>query len=163
MKLFLEFLLRYLALVSMTFWLGGFTFYSAFVIPILHDMLGGYESGLVTGQVTNPLNVVGMATVVIWWSLVVRERSAGGWAAKIRLGLMMATTAILAGLVTLHPVMDARLASGSSPEFRRLHFLYLNASTAQWGLNLGLIATTLLIWRDVDARRRIEAVGERST
>jgi hypothetical protein len=158
-----ELLLRWLALTAMAFWLGGFTFYSAIVIPILHDTMGGYESGLVTGQVTNPLNRVGVATIVIWWIMVILERSVGGWAARMRLGLLAGTTAILAGLVVLHPIMDARLATGSIRSFHPLHQIYLNASTVQWFVNLGLLATSLLVWRSWDMRRSESARREAST
>ena len=41
--------LRLLALWSLAIWLGGFTVYSAVVIPILHDQLGSpLETGLIT-------------------------------------------------------------------------------------------------------------------
>ena len=67
--------LRWLAIVGMTFWLGGFTFYSAIVIPILHLEMGGLNSGMVTGEVSNYLNAFGVAAVVAWWVLTWVEGS----------------------------------------------------------------------------------------
>ena len=54
-------LLRWLALWSLVFWIGGFTFYGGVVIPVLHDQLGSaLEAGLVTQRVTDLLNLLGL-------------------------------------------------------------------------------------------------------
>ena len=139
---------RFLAVVGMTFWLGGFTFYSAIVIPILHDEMGGLESGMITGQVSNYLNVFGVAAVVSWWTLLCVERSERDRGARwLRVGLLILTSAVLAGLITLHPVLDAKLDTGEMRAFYPLHQVYLVASSIQWGINLTLIAITVWIWR----------------
>jgi hypothetical protein len=142
-------ILRWAALVAFAVWFGGFTFYSAVVIPVLHDELGGLGQGGITGEVSNTLNAIGVATVAAWWLVVGVEKSAGEkWARWGRVALLSATTAVLAGLIALHPLMDARLDSGSMRNFYPLHKVYLIASTAQWGLNLALLAVTLWIWQD---------------
>jgi hypothetical protein len=141
------------ALVALTFWLGGFTFYSATVLPILHDELGSLEAGRLTGQVAFALNGYGVAAVVTWWILAVQERALGGrWPRRLRWGLLGVTTAILAGLIALHPVVSMRLEAGSMREFRTLHLVYLNASTVQWGVNLAVLAVSVWIWRGVDSQ-----------
>ena len=145
--------LRWLALVSLSVWFGGFTFYSAIVIPALHDAMGGVEAGRVTGEVSNSLNAFGVGAVAAWWWLAAVERSTGDRRARrARVALLAATTAILLGLVALHPVMDARLESGSLRGFYPLHKVYLIASTFQWGLNLALPAVSLWIWRGETGR-----------
>ena len=54
-------LFRFVALWTLAFWMGGFTFYAGAVIPVLHDQLGGaLESGLVTQRVTIDLNLLGV-------------------------------------------------------------------------------------------------------
>lgn len=142
-------LLRWAALVAFAVWFGGFTFYSAVVIPVLHDELGGIGQGGITGAVSNTLNAIGVAAVAAWWVLVGVEKSAGAkWARWGRVALLAVTTALLAGLIALHPVMDARLDSGSMRNFYALHKVYLIASTAQWGVNLALLAVTLRIWQE---------------
>ncbi len=139
---------RYLALVGMTFWLGGFTFYSAIVIPILHDEMGGLESGMITGQVSNYLNVFGVAAVVSWWILLFLERSKHDRRARwLRVGLLTLTSAVLVGLISLHPVLDTKLKTGQMRAFYPLHQAYLVASSIQWGINLALLALTVWIWR----------------
>jgi hypothetical protein len=140
---------RWAALAGLTVWLGGFTFYSAVVIPLLHDELGGPDAGAITGKVTDPLNAFGVAAVAAWWVMTAFEgRAAGSAPARaIRRALLALTTAILLGLIALHPVLDARLASGSMRDFYRLHQVYLIASTVQWGVNLALLAATLWVWQ----------------
>jgi hypothetical protein len=146
-----ELLVRYSALVAMTIWLGGFTFHSSIVIPILHDELGGLDAGQITGQAAKPLNVFGAAAVIAWWALVIIERSRGErWARWVRVGLLGATTAILIGLIALYPILETRLESGSLRRFYPLHQVYLIASTVQWGVNLALLAITVWIWRPVE-------------
>jgi hypothetical protein len=142
---------RWVALAAMTAWLGGFTFYSAVVIPILHDELGGLDAGVITGQVSNYLNAFGVGAVVAWCVLLAVERAEGTrWARRVRAALLALTAAILAGLIALHPVLDARLAAGSMRGFYPLHQVYLIASTVQWGVNLALLAATLWVWRGRD-------------
>lgn len=144
----IELVVRWLALTGMTVWLGGFTFYSAVVIPILHDELGGMEAGRLTGEVANYLNAFGVGAVVIWWVLAVFERAEGErWARRVRVGLLASTSVILIGLIALHPVLDTHLESGSMRKFHPLHQVYLIASTAQWGINLALLAVTLRVWQ----------------
>ncbi len=148
--------LRWLALVGMTFWLGGFTFYSAVVIPILHDAMGGIDSGMITGEVSNYLNAFGVATVVAWSVLAAFEHSTGErWARRMRSSLLGLSAAILVGLIALHPVMDRRLGSGEMSHFYPLHKIYLIASTFQWGINLAILAVSVWIWRTPPERMHI--------
>jgi hypothetical protein len=149
MKSFALLLLRWVALASFAVWFGGFTFYSAVVIPVLHDELGGLGQGGITGRVSDTLNVTGVATVAAWWVLVGFERAGGErWARRLRVVLLAVTTAILIGLIALHPVLDERFEVGSMRSFHRLHQVYLIASTVQWGANLALLAVTVWVWRE---------------
>jgi len=155
-------LVRWLALVGMTVWLGGFTFYSAVVLPILHDELGSLEAGRITGNVANALNASGVGALLAWWLLAWEERSIGEpRARRVRAALLGTTTAILAGLAALHPVLDARLEAGSMRSFYPLHQVYLIASTAQWGVNLALLAATVWVWQS--PTERLTPNGSRSS
>jgi hypothetical protein len=145
--------LRLSALLTLAVWVGGFTFYGAVVIPILHDEMGVRATGFVTKRVTDAINVMGAITLAVWWLTVAIERSAGS--ARIRrakLSLLIATTATLIFLAALHRVMDRRLDSGDFQDFYPLHRAYLIASTIQWLLNVGLMAASLVLWRDADTR-----------
>lgn len=143
-----SFVFRLLCLLALSVWMGGFTFYSAVVIPVLHDSLGSLETGYVTQRVTDYLNVIGVGTVLIWWAAAWVERSVGSARGRrTRLVLLATTTLILLGLIVLHRVMDGRLEAGSLRGFYPLHRVYLIASTVQWLVNLGLM-TTLLVSPD---------------
>ena len=48
--------LRFLCLLSLSVWVGGFMFYSAVVIPVLHEAMGRLDTGFVTQKVTNAIN-----------------------------------------------------------------------------------------------------------
>lgn len=140
---------RLLSVLSLAVWVGGFTFYSAVVIPVLHDVLGSLETGYVTQRVTDFLNVAGVASVSVWCLAAWAERAAVPVAARrVRLGLLAVTTLLLLLLIALHRVMDGRLETGSLRGFYPLHRVYLLASTAQWFPNVGLIASSLVLWRE---------------
>lgn len=144
------FLSRYLALVGMMVWVGGFMFYGGAVVAILEDALGSHDAGMVTRRVTNILNAIG--AVVILWSIVLAwfERKIGQrWATRTRTGLLIVTTLCLVALAVLHIIMDNHL-DHQLPGFRRWHRNYLRVSTAQWLVNLGLLALYLKLWSRPD-------------
>ena len=134
--------LRFLALTLLAIWLGGFTFYSAAVIPVLHDAVGSVQGGSVTQHVTNRLNAVGGVTLLVWWALAVQDRDGltPAWKRR-RTGLLCVTAGLLLALAALHAVMDERLSRVGLRGFYPLHRAYLITSTVQWLVNLGLLAT----------------------
>jgi hypothetical protein len=137
-------LFRFVAIWTLAIWLGGFTFYAASVIPILHDQLGGaLESGLVTQRVTIDLNRLGAATVAIGLMLAMFERTfgwRGPFRSKASLGLLATTALCLAALFILHQMLDRRLDAGEMAAFYPLHRAYLWVSTVQWVTNSALLA-----------------------
>lgn len=148
--------LRFACVAGMALWVGGFTFYGGVVVPILHEELDRLQAGGITRRVTDALNVVGAATVAVWWLAALAERPPGpAWAVRARLGLLAATSALLAGLIALHAVMDRRLDAGAGGlrNFYPLHRAYLIVSTAQWLVNLAILATSLVLWEGGGANR----------
>lgn len=160
--------LRFVCLVTLSIWVGGFTFYSAVVIPILHEFLGPVDTGYVTRQVTDSINAAGFVTAACWWLLVWVDRKPSDQervpirARRIRLGFLSTTSAILLFLVGLHQIMDGRLDSGDLREFYPLHRVYLIASTIQWFANLGLMSTLIAIGPDPSQWRASSAPASRS-
>lgn len=134
------------------FWLGGFTFYAAVVVPIGTEVLGSpAEQGWITQRVTNWLNVAGAVALAGWaWDIAAdaaptRLRQGLRWLLWVFLVLMLAV------LVALHPPMDALLDSADTGEsghtqFRTLHRIYLWVSTAQWAVGIALSFATLRTW-----------------
>ena len=115
--------LRLLAFWSLAIWIGGFTFYSAVVIPVLHDQLGSaLETGLVTQRVTDLLNLLSLVTIVLGWIRAALERPRGdrgrtGWRGAVL--LLAIITLCLVALVFLHRRLDGRLLSGRWQGFTR--------------------------------------------
>jgi hypothetical protein len=153
-------LARMLALWALAFWLGGFTFYSAVVIPILHDRLGSsLEAGLVTQRVTDALNLLGVATIILGWLVtLVKDPDQGPGATGRRWApvALTVTTACLAILIALHRVLDLRLDAAEMTGFYPLHRLYLWVSTVQWLANM----TLLTCWTTGRPRGCRESQGE---
>ncbi len=139
--------LRSLAVLAYAVWVGGFTFYGAAVIPILHDELDRLHAGQITQRVTDWLNLVGLATLLLWWILAWADRRAGTSSSRrIRLGLLGLSTLLLAFLAVDHAILDARLARYGLEGFYGRHRVYLIASTVQWVVNLAMVPVTLRIW-----------------
>ena len=137
-------LMRLLSLWALAFWLGGFTFYSSVVIAVLHDQLGSpLETGLITQRVTESLNLLGVAAIVLGWLTILSKppiqesgRARRRWATS----LLAVTTICLALLMALHRVLDQRLDAGLMHGFYNLHRLYLWISMVQWVANMALLA-----------------------
>ena len=140
-------LLRFLALVSLSVWVGGFTLYGGAVIPILHDQIGIPATAAITRRVTDLLNAIGGVSVLLWLALVLIENATlrTFWG-RARLGLLGLSILSLGSLVVLHAIMDGRLESGRMTGFYQFHRAYLLASTIGWAANLGLIGASLRVW-----------------
>jgi len=138
------------------FWQGGFTFYSAVVIPIGSDTLGSHqEQGWITRRVTNYLNLAGAVTLVLWAWDIARTRDPAPWRRRLRWTLLALSALELGALVYLHPRLDeyldlSALRITNRADFRSLHVWYLNTSTAQWVGSVLLAALTLAAWRSED-------------
>jgi hypothetical protein len=147
---------RLLVLAALLFWTGGFTFYSAVVVPVGAEVLGSHrEQGYVTQKVTNYLNLAGAAALpLLAWDVASgrdpsRRRRWARWLAWLGMGIT------LAALVALHPSLDALLEHADAPvfnstAFRPLHRLYLWTNTVQWGFAVIYTALSLYAWRAED-------------
>lgn len=149
---------RFLVLMAVMFWQGGFTFYGGVVVEVGARVLGSsFDQGLITRLVTNYLNAVGAAALILWaWDIAAADDRR--FRQRLRWGLWLLMVVALGLLTWLHPRMD-QLIDLDSPRildhtlFRRLHRWYLITSTIQWLASLGLIAATLFAWREQDAKK----------
>ena len=137
-------ILQMLFLVVLSIYIGGFTFYSVVVIPILHDRLGSaFEAGLVTQRVTIALNRLGAATLAIGWCSfaldAVTRRDGGFGSHRSRRWTLLGSSLCLVALMALHRVMDQLLEIGVGTAFYPWHRAYLWVSTVQWVVNLILL------------------------
>jgi hypothetical protein len=138
--------LRFLGLLSLIVWVGGFTFYSAEVIPVLHDVMPSRDAGRIIQRVTDRLNLVGAATVMIWLVLVSAERHVGTKRLRMRRGPT--------GCNPYYPRIPRRAACtdgsaalpGRMEGFNPWHQAYLIVGTVSWFVNLGLLGLSLRLW-----------------
>jgi hypothetical protein len=147
---------RFLVLIALMFWQGGFTFYAAVVVPVGQSVLQSHlEQGFITRQVTTYLNVAGAAALLcLAWDGVaskdpVASRRRVRWIAWLCMALSLAVLIWLHGV--LDGLMDAEtrsLLDGRS--FRSLHRVYLWISTLQWGCAVVYCFVTLAAWRKAD-------------
>jgi hypothetical protein len=130
----------------LSIYMGGFTFYSVVVIPVLHDHLeSSFETGLVTQRVTDVLNLLGVVTLLLGWCIYgldarwgFRHHRPGRW----QIWPLSISSACLLALLLLHRVMDRKLEAGATIGFYPYHRAYLWTSTVQWFANLWLLAGT---------------------
>jgi len=148
---------RFVVILALGFWLGGFTFYASVVIHTGHRVFHGQrEVGFLTQQVTHWLNLSGaVALVILLCNLLMEKRRTATW---MRSGLWLTWLAMVVVQITLfalHPRLDAmldiethRILPGSG--FRATHNLYMNLSTTQWVAGLLHLWLILLAWRSSD-------------
>jgi len=153
-------MLRLFALWSLALWIGGFTFYSVVVIPVLHDQLGSVtETGLITQRVTDHLNLISLVAIALGWCRAMIDRPR----AEIRrtrwdwsVLFLSVGTVCLGALVFLHRELDSRLGSGEMNGFYALHRIYLWCSTIQWLASLFLLS----LWAQCNGRSRLDGSPE---
>jgi hypothetical protein len=135
--------LRLLYVVVLSIYIGGFTFYSAVVIPVLHDRLeSSLETGLVTQRVTDVLNLLGLVTLSLGWCVYALNAGfglPGDRDSRCTIWPLVISSICLVVLLVLHRVLDRKLESGTFTGFYPCHRAYLWASTVQWFANLGLL------------------------
>jgi hypothetical protein len=147
---------RVLVLAGLLFWQGGFTFYSAVVVPVGRDVLGSHtRQGFVTRRVTDYLNLAGALAlpVLAWDAAACRGRSA--LRRRVRWAAWAGMALTLGALAWMHPRLDALLDPSTfhvlDPEaFRVWHRCYLVTSTAQWACALAYGLLMVLAWREQD-------------
>ena len=152
---------RFVVLAAWSFWLGGFVFYTAVVVPISmrvlerHPHMPKRTQGFVTREVATSLNVTGAAALAVFAVETLGTRRAAGrlaWAQALCVALM---TAGLVWLVLLHPRMDEFLDSATEEvsdrsAFYALHRQYLWVSTLQFGVGVVYLLLLPAAWRRED-------------
>lgn len=156
---------RFLVLAALMFWQGGFTFYSAVVIHVGHEVLGSQrQQGMVTRSVTNYLNLGGVVALGLWGWDIASTRDLNLRRRRLRWALWTLLVLTLGLLAWLHLPLDELIDPDSSrildlSRFLDLHSWYLHISTVQWAGSLFLTATTLLAWRGEDRANHLPVVG----
>ena len=126
--------LRDFALISIwSLWIGGLTFYALVVVPIGGALVGETQQGFITQQVTQWLNGIGTAALLMLAWRATTQPSTGQW---LNLGLLAVIQVALIGIhLQLTPMLDAQAIEVLDPErFYQVHRVYLLLTTAQWVL-----------------------------
>lgn len=160
MQTALTLLRRFLTLAALMVWQGGFIFYTAVVVPIGTDFLGGAErQGFITRQVTDVINRFGaFSLALIAWDLAAsRDPRRSRFFLRVVLFALMVVAA--GALFDLHHRLESYLDIENEVvldrhAFRPLHRIYLWVSSAQWACAVAYLALTLAAWSKEDSSNR---------
>jgi len=149
---------RFAAVSGLGLWVGGFTLYTAFVIPVGHRHVAGGRFGYVTGEVMSVLNHLAVAALVLLLvNLAAEWRASGRLLRGLTAGTWLAMLACLVALYVLHAKLDAHLDYATHDltfdrgSFEPLHERYELFATIQWGMSLIHLGCMLAGWRRTDA------------
>ena len=149
---------RFLSLVALIFWQGGFTFYAAVVVPIGQRVLGSHlEQGFITREVTWHMNIAGAVALAVLAFELFASRQAQQLV-KWRWALWIGMACGLLALVVEHPILDAFIdidghGITERASFRMLHRIYLWTSTFEWVLGWIYIWLMLKSWKCDDEKK----------
>lgn len=149
-------LVRSLLLFSFALLWGGLTFYTGFVVRIIHDVVvDPMDGGMITQQVTVLLQILGTVTVVLMlWNAFQISRACNKYAATLFL-LAIVLAGAIAGLAIVHSHLDSVIDVEASEVTNReaftiSHRRYNQLTTIEWIASLIYLPTTVAAWRKVD-------------
>lgn len=141
---------RMLVLTALMFWLGGFMFYGAVVVPIVRVRLEGTpERSIITQRVTGWINLAGTLAVLVMFVDAYASSVKRNWSRWIAwLGMALP----LPLLVWLHSEMSRQMADPTfytreMSGFFTWHRAYLLLNTLQWLAGMTFTLFTLKSWR----------------
>ncbi|NQZ55930.1 MAG: hypothetical protein HRT88_00425 [Lentisphaeraceae bacterium] len=155
----IQILLRSLLIIFLSIWFGGFLLYSSVVISAAHKVLKDHTLvGLITQQVTNSLNVLGVITVVLLIiDFLVNKAVKLTRFSVIQSLLLLIIGGGLLALFIIHNQMDSYIDIKAQDvvewrQFYSLHKVYLIISTVQFFATLIYIPMMLLRWKKRDSQ-----------
>jgi len=145
---------RFLVIAAIAFWMGGFTFYASIAVPTGVNVLGTHRAvGFITQQVTQRLNVAGVAALaVLLWNIISSRTPQRPALRRTLLVTWLLMTLIEIELILLHPAMDRLMITQpvrmilNEDRFELLHRIYLVSTTAQWFLGLVHVWCLCALW-----------------
>jgi hypothetical protein len=150
---------RFLVLIALFFWQGGFTFYASVVVPVGQEVFGHLRQGFITRQVTVYMNLAGaIALFVLLWDLIAARDPSPGRRC-VRWLLWIGMVILLLWLYQLHGQLNDLLVRKGllildREAFHPRHRLYLWVSTVQWACGLLYLLVTLVMWRKEDTSKK---------
>jgi hypothetical protein len=148
-------ILRFLTVLAIAVWFGGFTFYSTAVISTAQEVLHSHlRAGLITQQVTGWLNLISLPALAVCLANLIGQRKSKckGWLWLLA-GALGVMVLLQAALFAVHPMLDKMIVNREIADegaFFKLHRVYLVLSTGQWLATLGYVWSSLRLWRAGD-------------
>lgn len=150
---------RYLVLIALMLWQGGFTFYVSVVVPVATEILGSaLRQGFITRQVTVWLNLIGSISLAVLALDLVLTGDPSRWRRLGRTALWILMVAAQVLLYRLHHFLGGLMVDKGlivhEPElFYTAHRVYLWTHTVQWAAGLIFVGVMLVSWRVEDRQR----------
>lgn len=148
---------RYLVVIALMFWQGGFTFYAAVVVPVGTAVLGNspLRQGFITRRVTVWLNISAVVALAVLAVDVIVCRDPSRRRTRVRRGLWLIMVVGQVLLFYLHGYLDGLMQEQGrivlDPQtFRPAHRTYLWTHTVQWLSVLVFVALMLQAWQGED-------------
>jgi hypothetical protein len=149
----MRFLRRFLVLIALMFWQGGFTFYASVVVPVGTAVLknSARRQGFITREVTSWLNVTAAVALGVLAVELLLCRDPSRPRRRLRLALWLFMAGCQGLLLGLHPYLAGLMQTRGLivldlEAFQSAHRLYLWTHTAQWAAGVLFVALTLLAW-----------------
>jgi hypothetical protein len=145
---------RFLVVLALMFWQGGFMFYGAVTVPVIREQLSGRpERGVITQHVTQWMNLFGTLALMAMFADVLASRPPvlKRWRMVAWLGMALPHLAV----VLLHRGMSRQMGSAAFlssgiETFMAWHRAYLLLNTLQWLAGMCFLLLSLRAWRDQD-------------
>jgi len=150
---------RFVVVQLLLLWQGGFLFYAACVVPAGTQALGSAAvQGTVTARVTDALNLIGLAGVVVFALELSLTRDPSTRRTACRWWTWGVAMLCQFLLLYLHVLLDAFMDPGRKRvvigvAFYPVHAAYLWTSAVQWLACLLLTWWTLKAWREEDRKQ----------
>ncbi|HJN66943.1 MAG: hypothetical protein GY783_12275 [Gammaproteobacteria bacterium] len=147
---------RYVLILALGLWVGGFTFYALIVLPASHDVLGDrFTSGLITRGVTIWLNRLGVVAILFMFcDMLASRRNGCRWVTATLFVAWLVVAGSHIEIFVLHLKLSGLIDGGQiadAASFRSIHTFYERVSTVQWVACLVFLAFSLLAWRRSDS------------
>ncbi len=160
-SLALRVVLRWVLILAFSVWFGGFTFYGAVVLPVLHGQLDQLAAGSITREVAYTLNLIGLVAIgLLWVDLRFDRQVRKTLVCRYRLRLLSLISILQVGLLWGHSYLGHWLDEYGLRGFYRVHTMYLNSATVQWGASLILMGLLVLGWCIKDESERVGGTDE---
>lgn len=147
---------RFVLIVALMFWQGGFMFYGAVVVPVTRVKLENRpERGIITQRVTQWMNLAGTLTLLIMFAdLWAGPKAQKRWRWLAWFGAAIPDVI----LFWMHHEMSAQMAipgfhQSDMRAFAHWHQVYLLLSTLQWVAAMVFVWQSLKAWRIEDEQR----------